>query len=195
MRKTPRVIALSLTAAALCFGSVSCAAPEASDANTQEQLKDRNAGEAKKALDGFFTSVSWETKELLKPENAANAESGASGSEEDVAAANLDRIKKGYPSSYGYVNDGMLGTNGAVKLIATYANPAAVSPGLVIESTESDFKLDGDMARVSGSDLEVKPAEGKTSDFRAGDITLTFANGQWKITDFSVPVVAEKSSL
>lgn len=196
MRKTPRAIALSLAAIALCIGSVSCSATDSggSESTTQEQLTKRTAAEAKSTLDGFFKSVTSETVNVLKTPAKAPTDTNKSATADEIAAANLDRIKTGYPMSYGYLNENALGTAGAVKLIAFYAYPAAADPGTVVESSESAFHLDGDIATIRGTDLKVKSGDGKSSEFAPGDITMTFSGGRWTISDFSTESTSVKAS-
>jgi hypothetical protein len=195
MRKTPKAFVLSLAAIALCLGSVSCSAPDSGpvETNTQEQLTKRTAAEAKTTLDDFFKNVTSETASILK-DPSAPPEINKSATADEIAAVNLKRVKTGYPTSYGYLNENALGTSGAVSLIAFYANPAATIPGTVVESSESAFRLDGNIATIRGNDLRVKSGDGKDSDFVPGDITMVFMDGRWLISDFSTESTAVKAS-
>ena len=158
------------------LGAASCAAPDVAPSPSETQSASpsptaatatqssslKTQGEAKKKLDIFLEDV--------------RRESAVFGA--------TDSFEEKYKDSYTHLQQGTPQED-ARTVIETFSLLFQMDPEAQVLTEEADFALEGDSARVKGSDFSLT-VNGKTVDSSedegAGTLILTFADDQWFIS-------------
>jgi ketosteroid isomerase-like protein len=150
-------------------GSSSVATPSASASeasSTPESVNKKTQAEAKKTVDAFLEDVRKETVAFANGRDDATS------------------LKEYYSDSYSHLQAGLPVKEGE-KIIGQFSTLFMIDGEAKVETEETDFLLEGDVASIRGDKFKVT-IDGKTLDNSdsegSGKMVLVFADDKWSIS-------------